>query len=975
MAATATSAAVRATPEVATLPHVPLPRAPAGRQVWSRLLIVVAVLMTLFALDQLANLLMNYWLLQSLGFASVFWKNFTVGAILFALAVGRYALAFAIPAYLYGFDRGVRRRMIAAGVLVGLAFGFLEARHYPDYLLFIYGKHWGQADPIFHHDLGFYVFKLPAISHTVYDWWRVSLVSLVVSLATAWYSPRRAQLNERAGRAARVVARLATPYTLATLTSLGLAMAAEDWLRRWGLLYKQNPGKGIPTGGSNVDMAGFWSTQHAIGLEAFVVAIATLALVWRLRALRRAALETGTAGGPRRLRLRWALAVLIPALLLDFGFKAMVGLRNIILTTPNEPTIQLPYIHDHVAATNTAYGLNHVSVSQFVPHKLGDPKPNVNSLLNDPAIQNATLWPGFTSWLKTIPDPAHANRPFLQNPPIDGKVDTTIYGTTLATYQQQQKLRPYYNFMDVRTERFFLHPKGGGPPVERIFNVSPRELPLIEPKPWLAWWGQRFITFTHGWGFAASQAQQITPNGEPVYSVSNLPITYGTPELAVQNPAIYYGEGSGSMAFSNLHGIQEHNFPTDNGRSQVTYPPGIKAGVTIDSPLKRIVFGYRAGSFLDIFFSRLIRPHSRVHYFRQPLDRLRHIAPFLYYDSAPYAVPGGDRLYWMANGLATTTKYPYSRYTVLGSSTDERSSLPITTRRVNYVRDSVKATIDAYTGQVHLYKWTDDPIIDTYAAMYPHMFTPNSQMPAPLRQQVQYPPSLVHAQMADVWSSTHMTNARTFYSNEDQFSQAKQVLGPLVVQGQGVVFPMEPYYWLAKPGSNGLQASAVPGTKSEFAMSMAFTPANNQNLRAIGTVYMDGPDYGRISFSYIPKGYYFEGPEQADAAIEQDPFISQQAHLWERQGLEVIRGQMLPLIANGELIYVQPWFMRSKQNPLPRLKRIMVVYRGQPTMQAALPTAVRYSVDPFHQFPTRGGPELGGEPVFVPCTKKFCPHL
>jgi len=156
---------------------------------------------------------------------------------------------------------------------------------------------------------------------------------------------------------------------------------------------------------------------------------------------------------------------------------------------------------------------------------------------------------------------------------------------------------------------------------------------------------------------------------------------------------------------------------------------------------------------------------------------------------------------------------------------------------------------------------------------------------------------------------------------------------------------------------------------------MIFTPANNQNLRAIGTVYMDGNDYGHMSFLQLPKGYYFEGPEQADAAIDQDPFVSMQAHLWERQGIEIIRGQMLPLIADGELIYVEPWFMRSKQNPLPRLKRIMFVYRGQVTMEATVPTGIYYSVNPFHQFPTRGGPELGGEPVFIHCTGKFCPKL
>jgi uncharacterized membrane protein (UPF0182 family) len=977
---TATAAEVER--ELAPLPAVPLPRAPQGSAVWSRFLIVVAVLFVLVALGQIANLLMQLWLMQSLGFASVFWKNFTVGAILFGAAVFRYTLLFVVAARVHGLEKSQRRRALQIGFLVSLVFAYIEARHYPDYLLFIYGKHWGIADPIFHHDIGFYVFKLPAIQHTVYDWWRASALGLIVALATAWISPNRPAPDKRAGRTAQAVARLATPYTLAVFVSLGLSMAAEDWLRRWGLLYKANPGKGIPTGASNVDITGFFSGQHAITVESFVVAGVTLALAWRLRALRRAVLDPGHSGPARRLRLRWALVVLVPALVLDFGFKAMVGLRNIVLTTPNEPLVQLPYISDHIKATNYAYDLNNITIAQFKPKKLGDPLPDVNALLNDPALQNVTLWPGFTSWLHVIPDPAHAAIPFIQNPPIDGKVDTTISGPTLATFQQQQKLRPYYNFLDVRTERFWLH-TGNGPPVERIYNVSPRELPLIEPKPWLAWWGQRFVVFTHGWGYLASQAQLINPQGEPVYDVANIPVTSAHKELSVLNPAIYYGEGSGSMGFSNLNGIQEHNYPTDNGRAQVTYPPNIKAGVSVDSPLKRIVFGYKAGSFLDIFFTHLIKQGSRVHYFRQPLDRLNHIAPFLYYDNQPYLVPGSDHLYWLLNGMATTGRYPYSRYTVLGDTTDERTFPLVTgaqtsmlTRRVNYVRDSVKATLDAYTGAVHLYIWKHDPIIDTYAAMYPHLFQPKSAMPTLLAQQVQYPQSLMHAQFADAFAYSHMTNPLTFYSNEDQYEQAKQVLGSMQVTGPGAEFSMEPYYWLPKPGANGLPPSSNPNARSEFAMSMIFTPANNNhNLRAIATAYMDGNDYGRLSFLEVPKGYYVEGPEQADSAIDQDPFVSMQAHLWQRQGLEIIRGQMLPLIADGELFYIEPWFMRSKQNPLPRLKRIMFVFRGQVVMEATVPTGVYYSVHPFHVFPTRGGPELGGEPVFIKCTKSFCPHL
>jgi uncharacterized membrane protein (UPF0182 family) len=145
---------------------------------------------------------------------------------------------------------------------------------------------------------------------------------------------------------------------------------------------------------------------------------------------------------------------------------------------------------------------------------------------------------------------------------------------------------------------------------------------------------------------------------------------------------------------------------------------------------------------------------------------------------------------------------------------------------------------------------------------------------------------------------------------------------------------------------------------------MIFTPENALNLRAIVNVYQDGDDYGKISVLEIPKGKYFLGPEQADSVIDQDPFISQQAALWTRRGLELIRGHTTPLLANGEIIYVEPFFIRSKQNQLPRLKRVVVVMRGQAHMGETLESALKAAVNPFPRFPIRPGPELGGEPPF-----------
>jgi uncharacterized protein len=646
---------------------------------------------------------------------------------------------------------------------------------------------------------------------------------------------------------------------------------------------------------------------------------------------------------------------LLPGLAIDVAFRSAVSLRNQTQITPNEPVVQLPYIKRHIDATNTAYGLDKIETKEWQPRRGDEPRPSYKTLINHPTIKNTPLWPGYNSWLERLVDPEYAER-VLQT-----AGDATIYGPTLSTFHQQQKLRPYYDFMDVDTVRYNI----GGKP--RLYASSVRELPLIEPQPWLAWWGQRFLLFTHGYGLVMSPLSSESDTGEPVYESQNIPIETASPELATENPAVYYGEGAGSMAYSNVQDIQEHDFPTAEGRAQISYPDDVRAGVEIDSPLKRAVFGWKSRQFVDIFFSDLINEGTRVHYFRTPLERIKSVAPFLYTDSDPYAVSRGDGISWMLNGMTTTTRYPYSVRGELGDKSDRRSPTPQPTRWVNYVRDSVKATVDAYTGQIELYKFADEPIIDTWAEIYPDLFQEKESMPPRLREQVQYPPQLMHIQFDDVYIYSHMKDPLTFFSHEDDFDDGDEVVGSLLDDGRAVTFSIEPYYWLTETGKD-LPASS---SRYQFAQSMIFTPENALNLRAIATAYMDGDDYGRLSLLEVPKGTFYPGPEQADTAIDQDAFISQQIGLWTRLGLEVIRGHTTPLIVDGELIYVEPLFTRSLQNPVPELKRVIVVVRGKPELSKTLPESLKASFVGREQFPLRPGPELGGEPSFKLKEKQF----
>ncbi|MFL5865827.1 MAG: UPF0182 family protein [Thermoleophilaceae bacterium] len=940
-----------------SLPSVELPRAPSGSRLWSRALGFAAVLFVLFLLDQLTNLLMQYWFLESLGFKSVFWTNFKTGAILFAIAFVLWSLAVIVPVRL-SLDGMARRRGTQLGLLVGLVLGIRDSRHYLTYLPFFHSKSFHQADPIYHHDIGFYVFKYPAIVMTAHELTDIALVALIAGIACAWITRDKRPRPARMGRAAGLIAQLATPFATGALVTTGVLLAIDDWLRVYALLWKDNTNRSIPNGASNLDVTGIWSNKHAFMLQAVVLVIGMIVLAVRLRQFRTAVAAPDKVRDWRVMRGRTLVWALLPGLIVVVVFQAMVGLRNQTQTTPNEPVVQYPFIKYHIDATNHAWGLDHVQVKQFVPKDKGNRKTPLRDLLKSPSIQNAPLWPGYTSWLERIIDPEYANRILQNSRDYTKGWEEPIYGPTLSTYHQQQKLRPYYDFMDVDTTRYYIKGK------ERLFASSVRELPLNEPKPWLSWWGQRYVVFTHGYGLVMSMLQDTTPTGEPVYDSANIPVQTSKPEIGVKNPSVYYGEGAGSMAFSDVANVPEHDHPTAEGRAQIKFPKSVKAGITVDSPLKRIVLGYKARSFMDIFFSNLIKNDSRVHLFRTPIERAERIAPFLFEDTDPYAVTDGNRIKWMVNGISTSNRYPYSEIQELGDESDRRT--PLTTWRrgrwINYARDSVKTTIDAYTGQVHLYKWQNEPVINMWQGVYPKMFQSKAQMPARLKQQVQYPTQLFHTQFDDEYIYTHQQDPLTYFSQEDVFDDANEVVGPVLGEGKTITFSKEPYYWVAQPGQSGLPPSSQP---TQFTQSQIFTPENALNLRAIVNVYQDGADYGKISVLEIPKGRYFIGPEQADAAIDQDPFISQQMGLWTRRGLELIRGHTTPLLVDGELIYVEPEFIRSKQNPLPRLKRVVVVYRGNAYMAETLRTALKEAIHPFPKFPIRPGPELGGEPPFI----------
>lgn len=903
---------------VASPAPLPAQPAPDALRLWSRGLNLLLIGLGLFFLDRISLILADRWLLESLGLAAVFAVNFNTGLALFVLTAFLFTAAIAAPALLLPITRTVRGFALRIAAFVGLLAGYFMARAHREFLLYNRGS-FGEADPVFGRDIGFYVFNLPSLWAV---WtamaWLAGLALLSALICSALARPARGREPVPA------ISRLTTAPVLASIGGLGLVAAWGFWLSRFNLLFKDNYHSSIPVGAEAIDVTGLLSTRNQITVTTLVALGVTVALILMLRALRRNS-QRGAPAWSGAARTAGIAAMGLVAL--DLAFTAGVAMRDTMAVVPNQPVVQLPFIQRHITATRAAYGFDRVEVFDLNLRTDNDPLPSLDRLLNSPTVRNAPLWPTFAVYLERLVDPQHAQR-VLQT-----GGDNKVYGPTIEIFRQEQKLRTYYNFLDVDVLRFTENGE------QRVFASAVRETPILEPQPWLAWWGQRFMLFTHGHGLVMAPVAEVTPDGAPTFTMGNLPVQPDDPSLAVADPRVYYGEGSGSMAISNVRDMEEFSYPTEQGRATTTL--GIEAGVPLDSPLKRLVFAWRSGEFFELLFSRLITPESRLHYYRQPLERLAQVAPFLFLDSNAYATIADGRIQWIVNGMTTSDRFPYSQFEDLGDKSHSRTAQTINTRRVNYVEDSVKITIDATTGRVTLYQIADLPVINAWASVYPGLFHDGATMPQSVRQQLTYPVQLFHTQFDDLYIYYHMDDPMYYFNMEDMWDDSDEVLGPILDEGQAITFSIEPQQMLVETGG----ALPVSASGTQFALMAPFTPEGARNLRAIPIAYQDGEDYGRLMVLQVPKGEYVLGPEQADSVIDQEPEIAQQISWWNRKGTEVIRGHTTMMIVDGELIYIEPIFIRSSQNPVTQLKRVVAVVRGHAYMAATLPEALRLAVE------------------------------
>jgi len=877
------------------------------------------------------DVVVRYWFLESVGQGGVFWTNLGVQLALFALGAAAFGLAIWWPVRSYAATPALHRASLHVALWVGVVAGWWWSGRHEDYLLALAGGSFGEVDPVFGHDVGFYVFTLPAIRVT-----RLVVAVLALVAAVAALVGRLDRVTaERALQAPGVtVGRrfglLVTPGLNVALFVLGLSLAAQTFLGRYGLLVKDNGDAGVRAGAAFLDVEGVFSTLNMINVSTAVGLAVMAAVGLGLYRLGRAA----AASTSIQASLRAPAALLCAAILIDLVFFLGVVVRNNVAVAPNEPTIQIPYIERHIAATLRGYRLDDVEAVDWRPPEA--PLP-AERLLASRTVRNAPLLPGWVSLLEEPPDVQHVER-------VRATGSTYVYGPMLQVFEQEQQLRPYYQFISVDAVRYRVDGD------KRMFVSAVRELPSIGftgPREWLRHWGSAALMLTHGFGLVMSPANELAADGGPRYAVSDIPPRAVHPVLEAE-PRIYFGEGArDDYILTDIRHLRELDLPTRQFRQEGVHAPEVPGGIAVDSVLKRIVLALYTKDINQFLFSEFVdHARTRMHLFRTPMQRVSTIAPFLFLDSNVFAFAADGRTQWMINGLTTTDAYPYAFRERLGDKADERAVESYAERTINYAEDSVKITMDAYSGQVRFYQIADDPIVSAWARIYPGLFEPDEAMPEAVSAQLSYPLQWFHIQFDDIYKRYHQRHPVEFYNAEDLWDDADEVIGSIgrglteFGTGDQMTFSYEGYDVLLDPAD--LPAAApVGGDDLLFAKLMPFTPEGARNLRSLVVALQDPGSYGRLLDLRVPQGVFIAGPEQADTLIDDDSQVNQQITLWVRHGSEVVRGHTLLLPVGGDLMYVEPLWIVSLQNELPQMKLVSVVYRGRTTMATSLADALR----------------------------------
>ena len=889
-----------------------------SRRFWIGLIVVV-LLVGFLSLRNLAVLWTDQMWFSSVGLSGVFSTlffvkvglGFTFGAIFFFIMWGNLLLTDRFGARDLSFDpedevvrrfqnvvRPYAKRVYAAIALVmGLVAGLNATGQWQKYLFFSHPQAFHKVDPVFHKDLGFYVFTLPFVSYVV-TWFLVVLIFALL-VTTGFHF-----LNGGI-RTTRVTPRVA-PRVKAHLSVIGAAIAlmkaAGYLIAKWELVNSNNA---YVQGAGYTDLH---ARMPALTILFYLSLAAAAILLYNVRS-RGWSLPVVAVG-------LWAFVALVIGVLYPTFLQALK-------VSPNQQSLEAPYIQRNITATRAAFGLDKVQYHAFAGStSISEAQIKANML----TLNNIRLW-----------DPSNK--------------------ISLETVTRRQSIRSYYNFTSLAVDRYFVNGKLT-PVLIGARQLNSNNLPSQS-------WVNQHLQYTHGIGAAVVVANQVdAATGNPVFDVANVPpiSTNGLPLLT--QPDIYFGINYNGWVVANSKQL-ELDYQVNSGKNAGTpVETHYKStgGVAVGNIFSRMALALRLGDF-NFLISNQIDAKSRVLFVRDVRQMAEKAAPFLTFDSQPYAVVANGELQYVLDGYTTSSDYPYSENAnQLGIST---GGLPSS---FNYARNSVKVVVNAYTGSIKFYaNDPNDPILEAYRSAFPTMFLPLSAMPSTIRTHLRYPGNLFSVQAA-TFGRYHITSATAFYSASDRWqispttgagspSQALARTSTLNRAGDVIstqLAAMSPVF----------QVGSLPnGNKQQLLESIDYVPAGNsgtvQSLTGFMIATSDPNDYGQLNVYETPRGTTVTGPLQADSEIQQTSKVSSIITPLDQHGSNVILGNNLTVPLDSSVLYIRPLYVTSTANPMPQLRYVIAVFNQdvgiEPTLAGALSDVLGANVSGLsNSNPTKG---------------------
>ena len=888
---------------------------------WPRYLVpaLLGLVALIVVIVIVAGVWTDYLWFRSVHYGSVFgvtygtrWALFFVTAIFMVLVTGLNAvIAFRLrPAYrpvspqrpgmeAYRLAVDPHRRLLlgVALFIVGLLSGLSASSAWRTWLLFANQVPFHRTDPQFGLDISFFVFTYPFIRLVLaYLFAAVLLALAAAALVHALYGGLRMQGRRlRATTAAQV-------HLFLLLGAFVLLKAVAYWFDRYGIDFSQRGT--VTTGASYTDVNAVLPAKTVLAVIALLCA-----LLFFAGAVRHSAMLPAVGFG----------LLVLSAILVGGVYPAII---QQFVVKPNELVKESKYISREIKGTRLAYGVSGARVIGY---------PGV------PAQPPASL-AGQVAGL-------HGLR----------QMDPAVVS---QTFQQLQQVKGFYQFPPMLAVDRYVLPGGGPLPQDMVVAVRGMGGPPAGQGNWI----NTHLVYTHGFGFVAAKANAAAAGGNPAFLESDIP---PRGQLGPFQPRVYFGQQQNPYAIVGGppgRPGQELDYPSENAGGQKNYTYTGSGGVPVGSPLNRLLYAVKFRE-LNILLSGAINSYSKILYDRQPLARVAKVAPFLTLDGSPYPVVADGRILWVVDGYTTSDLYPYSERISMpdATSTSQAPGGSVAgqpTGQINYLRNSVKAVVDAYTGAVTLYQWgPSDPLLSTWMRAFPGVIKPSADIPGYLLPHLRYPPDLFEVQR-QILAKYHVENPQSFYGGQNFWTVPSDPTGTTTSLSQ------PPYYLtMTMPGYH----------QPAFSLTTTLAQRARPNLAAFMAVDSNPQaGYGTIRILQLPQDAAILGPEQVQNNFESDTVASKELSLFRQGGSSVIKGDLIALPLDGGLLYEEPIYIQaaggSGAGSYPTLRRAFAFFDGQVGYGVSLQNALAQI---FTGLPATGPAVPGGPSTVSAAVRRY----